>query len=88
MLWRICYENGYDSNLCNLNVGLIAVVSAGVWTDPFDGNRLVDGWEFRDYRDEVTEFEVKGGFLQVTNPNGGWGHTTTWGTLKRKNETP
>lgn len=59
-----------------LMFGFMAVVSAGVWTDPFDGKELVDGWEFRDYRDEVTELEIKDGFLQMTNPNGGWGHTT------------
>lgn len=59
-----------------LILSLAGTVSAGVWTDPFDGNQLVDGWEFRDYRDEVTEFEVKDGFLQMINPNGGWGHTT------------
>ncbi len=59
-----------------LMLSLAGTVSAGVWTDPFDGNELLDEWEFRDYRDEVTEFEVKDGFLQMTNPNGGWGHTT------------
>ena len=46
------------------------IVSAGVWTDPFDGDELVEGWEFRDYRDKVTTFEVKDGFLQMTNPKG------------------
>ena len=59
-----------------LILSLAGTVSAGIWTDPFDGNELLDEWEFRDYRDEVTEFEVKDGFLQMTNPNGGWGHTT------------
>lgn len=54
----------------------VGIVSAGVWTDPFDGTELVEGWEFRDYRDKVTTFEVKDGFLQMTNPKGGWGHTT------------
>ena len=54
----------------------IGAVDADVWTDPFDGNALVDEWEFRDYRDEATTFEVKDGFLQMTNPDGGWGHTT------------
>lgn len=54
----------------------LSAVDADVWTDPFDGNALVDEWEFRDYRDEATTFEVKDGFLQMTNPDGGWGHTT------------
>ena len=59
-----------------LTFSLIGVVSAGVWTDPFDGEELVEDWKFRDYRDEVTTFEVKDGFFQMTNPKGGWGHTT------------
>ena len=59
-----------------LILSLAGAVSAGVWTDPFDGNQLVDEWKFRDYRDEVTEFEIKDGFLQMINPNGAWGHTT------------
>ena len=53
--------------------GPMIEASAGVWTDPFDGDELVDGWEFRDYRDKVTTYEVKDGFLQMTNPKGGWG---------------
>ncbi len=59
-----------------LMFGFVIVGSAGVWTDPFDGNELIDEWKFRDYRDEVTTYEVKDGFLQMTNPDGGWGHTT------------
>ena len=59
-----------------LMCSIIGTGSADVWTDPFDGNEPVEEWKFRDYRDEVTEFEVKDGFLQMTNPNGGWGHTT------------
>ena len=59
-----------------LMFGLVAMVSAGVWTDPFDGNELVEEWKFRDYRDKVTTFEIKDGFLQMTNPKGGWGHIT------------
>ncbi len=59
-----------------LMCGILGTSFAGVWTDPFDGNEPVEEWEFRDYRDEVTTFEVKDGFLQMTNPNGGWGHTT------------
>lgn len=55
---------------------LAGVVYAGVWTDPFDGNELVEGWEFRDHNTKQTTFEVKDGFLQMTNPKGGWGHTT------------
>ena len=51
----------------------VGIVSAGVWTDPFDGDELVEGWEFRDYRDKVTTFEVKDGFLQMTNPKGWMG---------------
>ncbi len=55
---------------------LTAVVSADVWTDDFDGDELVEEWKFRDYRDKVTTHEVKDGFFQMTNPEGGWGHTT------------
>ena len=32
----------------------IAVGFADVWTDPFDGDELVEEWKFRDYRDKVT----------------------------------
>ena len=55
---------------------LAGVVSADVWTDDFDGDELVEEWKFRDYRDKVTTHEVKDGFFQMTNPKGGWGHTT------------
>ena len=41
-----------------LMFGLVAMVSAGVWTEPFDGNELVEEWKFRDYRDKVTTFEL------------------------------
>ena len=59
------------------------IVSAGVWTDPFDGTELVEGWKFRDYRDKVTTFEVKDGLLQMTNPKEGWGHTTPETSTRR-----
>ena len=58
-----------------LIISLISVVSAGVWTDNFDGNKLADGWEFRDHNNKQSKYEVKDGFLQITNP-GNWGHTT------------
>ena len=54
---------------------LTGVVFADVWTDPFDGTELAEGWEFRDHNAKKTTFEVKDGFLQMTNP-GNWGHTT------------
>ena len=59
-----------------LMFSLAGIASAGVWTDPFDGNELVEGWEFRDHNTKQTTFEVKDGFFQMTNPKGGWGHTT------------
>ena len=49
---------------------------AGVWTDPFDSNKLIDGWEFRDRREKVSTVTVKDGFLRLTNPTGNWGHMT------------
>lgn len=58
-----------------LMVGFAGVVSAAVWTDPFDGDELVAEWKFRDHNNKQTEYEVKDGFLQMTNP-GNWGHTT------------
>lgn len=58
-----------------LMVGFAGVVSAAVWTDPFDGDELVADWKFRDHNNKQTEYEVKDGFLQMTNP-GNWGHTT------------
>ena len=58
-----------------LMVGFAGVVSAAVWTDPFDGDELVADWKFRDHNNKQTEYEVKDGFLHMTNP-GNWGHTT------------
>ena len=58
-----------------LTLSFAVAVSAGVWTDPFDGTGLAEGWEFRDHNAKKTTFEVKDGFLQMTNP-GNWGHTT------------
>ena len=54
---------------------------AGVWTDPFDGNKLVDEWEFRDRREKVSTATVKDGFLRLTNPTGNWGHMTADKTM-------
>ena len=35
--------------VCGILLCLTAgAVSAGVWTDPFDGNELVEEWKFRD----------------------------------------
>lgn len=56
-------------------IGLISNISADVWTDNFDGNKLEEGWEFRDHNAKATKYEVKDGFLHITNP-GNWGHTT------------
>lgn len=62
--------------VCGISViCFISAVSAGVWTDYFDGNELADGWEFRDHNAKQTKYEVKDGFLHITNP-GNWGHTT------------
>ncbi len=62
--------------VCGISIFcLISGVSAGVWTDNFDGNKLSEGWEFRDHNAKQTKYEVKDGFLQITNP-GDWGHTT------------
>ncbi len=60
---------------CILSICFIPIVSADTWTDNFDGNKLEDVWEFRDHNKEETEYEVKDGFLRITNP-GNWGHTT------------
>ena len=51
-----------------LTFNLVGVVSADVWTDTFDGTELAEGWEFRDHNAKKTTFEVKDGFLQMTNP--------------------
>ena len=56
-------------------ISLIADSNADTWTDNFDGNKLEEGWEFRDHNNKQTEYEVKDGFLHITNP-GNWGHTT------------
>lgn len=58
-----------------LMISLISAVSAGVWTDNFDGNKLSEGWEFRDHNAEKTTYEVKDGFFRMTNP-ASWDHTT------------
>ena len=58
-----------------LSIILISNAIADTWTDNFDGNKLEDVWEFRDHNNKQTEYEVKDGFLHITNP-GNWGHTT------------
>jgi len=47
---------------------------AGIWTDNFDGNKLVKEWSFRDRPGNPSTAEIKDGALRITNPNGNWGH--------------
>lgn len=46
-----------------------------VWTDDFDGNRLSNGWRFRDHRTFPSVFALRSGWLEITS-QGSLGHTT------------
>jgi hypothetical protein len=63
----------------SIGVGFVLVFfpllsMAGVWTDPFDGNKLVKEWSFRDRPAKTSTAEVKDGWLRLLEPTGNWGH--------------
>ena len=47
-----------------------------IWTDDFDGNRLSDGWRFRDrHAPPPSVFDLRNGWLEITS-QGALGHNT------------